>query len=82
MKKHAAPIIATILLLLPVLYVGSFYALVLPHSKRIAMTASGECEEVACYRFGSEYSRNIFWPLEQIDRKLRPGTWRPEPIVY
>ena len=30
MKRHAAPIIAAILLLLPVLYVGSYFALVTP----------------------------------------------------
>jgi hypothetical protein len=30
MKKHAAPIIAAILLFLPVIYVGSYFALVKP----------------------------------------------------
>jgi len=30
MKRHAAPVIAAVLLLLPALYVGSYFALVVP----------------------------------------------------
>jgi hypothetical protein len=38
MKKHTAPIIAAVLLLLPVLYVGSYFALVLPQGRFVNVT--------------------------------------------
>jgi hypothetical protein len=90
MKKHAAaPIIAAIFLLLPVLYVGSYLALVVPDGvdykhyldKRSLYYAT------ARYRYQGRLCANIFWPLEQIDRKVRPGAWAmgdlilEEPIV-
>ncbi|WP_254509266.1 hypothetical protein [Anatilimnocola floriformis] len=67
MRKHAAPIIATVLLLLPVLYVGSYLALVVP-----GYHIPGQFNN---YRMGYDYAERIFWPLEQIDRKLRPESW-------
>jgi hypothetical protein len=75
MKKHAAPFIAVILLLLPLLYVASYYALVLPGPGPLAMTSTGECKEQSSYRLGSDYARQVFWPVEQIDRRLRPKAW-------
>jgi hypothetical protein len=54
-------VVAAALLVLPVLYVGSYWALV-DHG-----TAA------PYHRF--EAGRTLFWPLEQIDRKLRPLTW-------
>jgi hypothetical protein len=63
------------MLLLPVLYVGSYFAMVVPGPGTLTMTSSGECQDLASYRFCSEYSRKLFWPLEQIDRKIRPVVW-------
>ena len=60
MKRRVAPIIAAILLLLPVLYVGSYLALVSPRPDNI--------------NYGPHYTATlswVFWPLEKIDRKLR-----------
>ena len=68
MKRHTAPILAALLLLLPVLYVASYFALVLPGP-------ADPNREWCHYRWGSEWSYRTFWPLEEIDRKLRPGVW-------
>jgi len=79
MNRHAAPILAAILLLLPVLYVGSYLALVQP-AGTIRLWA-GTAEH---YRYGGSLAASVYWPLEQADRKLRPGAWsaRPAPIPY
>lgn len=61
--RSSAPLIAAIILLtLPVPYVGSYLTQVMPGA-------------AVSYVGGSEFSSWIFWPLEQIDRKVRPGAW-------
>jgi hypothetical protein len=86
MKRHAAPIVDAILLLLPVLYVGSYFALVMPGGRMVLIAAGkpvpvvdglNQPREISHYRFGHETPRQIYWPLEQIDRKVRPGAWEP-----
>lgn len=72
MKKHAAPIIAAILLLLPLLYVGSYLALVSPLTMKVG---AGGIIYFTNYRVGDEVAAGVFWPLEQLDRKARPGYW-------
>jgi hypothetical protein len=73
--KHAAPIIAAMLLLL-LMYVGSYFAMVVPRGYGIY-----RCQpDIAYYRFGwqvDDAASKIFWPLEQIDRKIRPEAWEP-----
>ena len=32
--------------------------------------------EIRHYRWGSRHASRVFWPLEQLDRKLRPAAWR------
>jgi hypothetical protein len=87
MRKHVAPILAVILLLLPLLlYVGSYFALVEPSgilkftipaqpavSGFVAINSSAT--EVHFYRSGGDWERRVFWPLEQFDRRLRPEAW-------
>jgi hypothetical protein len=79
MKQSRAPlIVAIVLLLLPVLYVGSYLALVVPEG--ISMDPPGLLQlgsglPRANYRFVDRTAARIYWPLEQIDRKLRPGRW-------
>src|SRR5688572_20047122 len=83
--RSFAPIIAAILLLLPVLYVGSYLALVVPKGQwgRYGIMNWGR---VVHYRNLTEISSRrrieptevIFWPLEQIDRRVRPGAWEVE----
>ena len=76
--KHVPPILAAILLLLPVLYVGSYCALVTPEGTPILipLNSSGSFQEhFVSYRYGSDLAAILFWPLENMDRKLRPAAW-------
>jgi hypothetical protein len=78
-KTHsAASIIAVSLLLLPLLYVGSYFAMVVPGGKWIPIDGI-EMPADSTYRFGGSWSSMAFWPLEQIDRKVRPSAWEPYP---
>ncbi|QDU31714.1 hypothetical protein ETAA8_68740 [Anatilimnocola aggregata] len=63
--------IAALLLLLPVLYVGSYFAMVTPGRVKVQFGFVPNDS----YRAGAEYCEFIFWPLEQIDRRLRPAAW-------
>jgi hypothetical protein len=72
MNRHSAPIIAAFMLLLPVLYVGSYLALVVPDG---FVRNDPFVDPVEHYRIGGQWGSRVFWPLEQIDREMRPGTW-------
>ena len=84
-KQSRAPlIIAVVLLLLPVLYVGSYLALVMPEGYfRTDPRRAGVYDIRVHYRWLDPRAGVAFWPLEQIDRKLRPGAWKPRivPII-
>jgi hypothetical protein len=72
----AAPILVTVLLLLLVLYVGSYLALVWPDGERFNWADSRT--DFPTYRYGTQsWAGSVYWPLEQIDRKVRPGAWQP-----
>ena len=71
----AAPSLAALLLVLPFLYVGSYLVNVNPPGKLLLW--SGQMD---CYRWGGSRAAMIYWPLEQIDRRLRPHAW--EPLYY
>ena len=74
-KSAAAPTIAAVLLLLPLLYVGSYLVLVWPDAMRYHMLDS-RWEVFPKYRYGTEaWSGTLYWPLEQIDRRVRPDEW-------
>jgi hypothetical protein len=82
MKKPASIIAAVLLLILPVLYVGSYLALVIPQGKmpKSSLAASMFVSpdgiiKVSHYRILPSWSDRFFWPLEQIDRRVRPGAW-------
>src|SRR5690348_7177969 len=81
MKKHAAPIFAALLLLLPLVYLGTYLALVVPSGmtiQRVIVHREIRTTEVSfeTYRFGVEpFAERIFWPLEWIDRKVRTRAW-------
>jgi hypothetical protein len=79
-QSHAALIVAIVLLLLPVLYLGSYFALVVPRSVLVPITGPiGESGFlVRHYRYGGDWAERAFWPLEQIDRKVRPRAWERE----
>ena len=74
MKTSRAPLnTAIVLLFLPVLYVGSYYVLVVPDGSWRAIISS--TYPTPRYRIGGVWSERIFWPLEQLDRWVRPGAW-------
>lgn len=77
MPQSRAPlIVAIVLLLLPVLYVGSYLALVVPQSTLVLRRKGPSGRNVVYpYRIRSHWLATGFWPLEQIDRKVRPGAW-------
>jgi hypothetical protein len=85
MKKESRGtlIVAIVLLLLPVLYVGSYLALVVPGGRVVREpTKDGGVTGYRCwYRINSTVLPTVFWPLEQIDRKLRPGAWAFNPRI-
>lgn len=64
-----------VLLILPVAYVGSYFAIVVPGALIAQPTRYTPYVHPTNYRVGDEWSRAIFWPLEQLDRKLRPQAW-------
>lgn len=73
-SSHAPLLIAIVLLLLPLLYVGSYLALVRPGVDWMNMAIGSRIPDER-YRVGGRFSEGIFWPVEQIDRRLRPGAW-------
>jgi len=79
--RSAAPILAAVLLLLPVLYVGSYLALVTPGKVRFTKAVNVGASTYQggvfyeTYRYGGTWAERVFWPLEQIDRKVRPEAW-------
>jgi hypothetical protein len=77
--RSSAPIIAAVLLLLPVLYAGSYLALVTPGRQQFVDFGPpiGEVPSPADYRVAANSCHRLFWPLEQIDRRVRPGVWEP-----
>ncbi|QDU31237.1 hypothetical protein ETAA8_63900 [Anatilimnocola aggregata] len=75
-NRSAAPIIAGILLL-AILYVGSYLALVVPEGHMVIgnVTSRGAIATPEHYRFGSQFFSIFFLPIEQLDRRMRPGAW-------
>jgi hypothetical protein len=77
MTNRAPLITAIVLLLLPVLYLGSYFALVVPrppaYQSRPVMLYP---DQSLHYRLGGRGAAAFYWPINQIDRKVRPGAWR------
>lgn len=64
MKELSAPLAA--ILLLSLIYLGAYSLFVTPHPFGNSLPK---------YNCGDRAGL-AFWPLEQIDRKLRPNKWR------
>ena len=83
MSSHnPIPLLLTItLLLLPTGYVGSYLALVDPLGQPIMVLNPQPIDamdgdlKTDHYRYGGRAAAIVFWPLETIDRWLRPRTW-------
>jgi hypothetical protein len=79
-RNWLAPFLVAVLMFLPVLYVGSYAAMVRPTK---FSNPYGVGATAALYRFGGQGVRNFYWPLEQVDRFLFPGRWPTyEVIIY
>jgi len=63
-RSNTVPMLAAIVLLLPLVYVGIYLALVTP----------AEVFDPP-YRCGGRASEIVFAPLEYIDRRVRPDAW-------
>ena len=84
-RTRVAPLtIATLILILPLLYVGSYLLLVMPTGiarQRVArqplITPGGyfvQFTEIYLdhYRLGGSYAERVYFPLESVDRRLGP----------
>lgn len=81
-RSSSAPVIAAILLLLPLLYVGSFYLLLRPHERpdgyrTYDVPLLHYVEEETAYDVGSWLS-TVYWPMMRMDKALRPDSWWPK----
>jgi hypothetical protein len=76
-KRTNAPIAIAVLLLLPVLYVGSYAALV----KR-DLDASCRGEFAHEYRLGAKASVTFFLPIHWLDIQLRPRYWMRDDLSH
>lgn len=66
----AVAIFLSVFLLLGGGYVGSYLALVSPMSAMISSQI-----DAPPYRWGGRTAARIFWPLEQMDRRIRHQYW-------
>lgn len=70
--NHRAPLVVAIcMLLLPVIYVGSYFALVLPEGTNTWRSTPIH------YRWGERKLEPVYYPIEQLDRRMRPLAWQP-----
>jgi hypothetical protein len=78
-RANLTPLVSAILLLLlPVLYVSSYLVLVV-RRPIVAVSLTYPTQYSAdYYRVGGDYAEVFYWPLEQVDRKLRPNGWDRE----
>jgi hypothetical protein len=77
-SRSFAPIIAAFLLLLLVLYVGSYLALVVPDGcvhRSLPIGNRVGMDWLSNYRIQGRFVERCYWPLEQVHRKLKPGVW-------
>jgi hypothetical protein len=88
MRKNALPlIVAILLLLLPVLYLGSYLALVQPQGRPalrsvfVDPVTGNRIEDWvrSHYLTGYPVVERVYWPLEVIDRTVRPAKWDDSP---
>jgi hypothetical protein len=69
--SHVPMVVSLSLLLALVLYVGSYLALVRPTAGKIDGPFGPRP-----YSFGGAYAARLYWPMEQLDRRVLPARWR------
>jgi hypothetical protein len=74
--------VAGVALLLLLLYIGSYLTMVRPDGgphNHVAVATDDPYENmyhiVANYRFAEAWCEWFFWPLEKLDRMVRPAAW-------
>lgn len=82
--RNLAPVTAVLLVALPalVVYAGVYLALVAPGLVEVVIhrevNEAGGVSQTSLethYKAGTHRVAWVFWPLEQIDRKIRPDQW-------
>ncbi|WP_425615768.1 hypothetical protein NA78x_005699 [Anatilimnocola sp. NA78] len=73
--RSVAPMVSVILLVLPLFYLASYFALVKPGTEGTSVR-DGVSEPVHPYCYNSGLAATVFAPLEKLDRKLRPTAWQ------
>jgi hypothetical protein len=74
-RPYAAWTAAALLLAVPVLYVGSYLALVRPAGFWQVSKVLTNPPRLENYAFGGRIAEAFYWPLEQVDRNVRPDAW-------
>ena len=77
-RTFAPLLIAILFLVLPLLYLGSYFALVVPRG--IYCFEIPNARRVHYRRYDS-VAKVAYWPAEQIDRRVRPREWEPRPLT-
>ena len=73
--KNALATLLVIAVLLAV-YSGTYLAAVQPEQVVVvAVHCYGQFKVEDYYRFGGDLARWVFWPANQVDRRLRRSTW-------
>ena len=80
-RKSPLWVVVVMLVLVPILYVGSYLAIVLLSAILVPVTGQRGSYDIRHYRLGGDYAEAIYWPLEQLDRRVRPHSWHG-PIFY
>ena len=73
---NVMPVVIAALLLCPVLYVGSYFAIV----KRYELAWTTDGYWVEC-RIGGRAAETFFAPLHHLDRRIRRSYWEPQRAV-
>lgn len=81
MKESRAPLLIALALIIPMLYAGSYLALVqrggIIHDppKQLPGGMIAPSYNLKFYRVDWDFLATLYWPLGQVDRKLVPGWW-------
>jgi hypothetical protein len=75
--KSAGPLLIAVALLLCVpVYFVSYVALVVPNGVEVSLPAPAPpVWKINHYRLAPDQAAVVYWPLEQMDRRIRPAAW-------
>jgi hypothetical protein len=81
-RSSHTPWVAIILLcLLPCIYAGSYLALVEAQPLSF-VSGPGPWRKRAVYRVGGAVAAKVYWPINKLDRKVRPDYWKHDVQIY